>query len=423
MGRILTSLFSDNTLDLSIRKGLERLDIHTPTPVQEESIPAALAGRDLMVCAETGTGKTLAFLIPLLQVVLERAPDTRDGTLALILEPTRELAAQTAAVCKQLLKFNAANLATICGGEEFKYQQALFRKNPEIIVATPGRLLDHIRRRSTDFDSLRVVVLDEADQMLDIGLYEEVSQILRELPDSSRRWMYSATLNHGEAKALVSKALRNPLNVSLSSGDSVPDNIQHQVYHCADDFQREDQLKRVLREETYRQALVFCNTRARVESVGQRLSKTGERIGVLHGEMTREERTAVTRAYRDGHFSTLVASAVAARGLDIAEVDLVVNYDMPTSAEDYLHRAGRSARSGGQGQCISLASSRELRHKKRIEQELDIVLQDQDQEQKQRQARAPKQKQKLEQKQERVYPERQRADYGDGSQPIVKKKL
>ncbi|MEZ5525014.1 MAG: DEAD/DEAH box helicase [Pseudomonadales bacterium] len=356
------TLFSEispaNPLQERLLKALEKLGFETPTPVQAQSIPPALAGKDLLVNAETGSGKTAAFLLPLLNKLLASdAPNT--GTRALILVPTRELARQVLKQCEALASFTPLKTGLIIGRENFQIQKALFRKNPEILVATPGRLMEHLDQNTPDFNDLEVLVLDEADRMLDMGFGEDVLKIATACNPQRQTLLYSATLTGKGLKPMIDKVLREPEELLLNTARDANQAIRQQVILADDNGHKQKLLLALLLEENYDKALIFTNTRAKADSLGELLFKSEVRSGVLHGEMEQEHRNRVVERLRTGHIKALVASDVAARGLDIKGIDLVINFDMARNGDDYLHRIGRTGRAGETGLAISLISDPE----------------------------------------------------------------
>lgn len=344
-------------LDRRLRLALDGLGFTEETAVQEQVIPAALAGTDLVVSAETGSGKTLAYLIPLVQRFLAEGSSGQEGPLALVLVPTRELARQVLKHCRALLGKTPLQVYGITGGADFRYQQSLFRKNPEIIVATPGRLLEHCERNSTKLESLQTLVLDEADRMLDMGFREDVLKINDYCAPQRQVLMVSATLNHRELGSISKALLKSPQTIAVDAPRQPHSTIAHQVM-LADGQEHKDKLLLALLEKGgFNRALVFGNKR----STAIRLSGLAKyhklRCACLHGEMTTEDRREVMTRFNDGKLSVVCASDVAARGLDVKDIDLVINYDLPHSGDDYLHRTGRTGRAGASGLALSLVTS------------------------------------------------------------------
>ncbi len=352
-------MFESLKLDRRLQLGLSGLGLETPTPVQVETVPAALAGNDLKISAETGSGKTLAYLLPLAQAILSAPGDRNSGTLALVLVPTRELARQVMQHARQLLAKSPLQVQAITGGADFKYQKSLFRQNPEIIVATPGRMLEHCERGSADLSDLQTLVLDEADRMLDMGFREDVLKINRYCAPERQILMLSATLKHKGLSTITGELMHDHQTIAVGEVRQPHSSIFHQVI-LADGRDHKDRLlPALLHRGGYQRCLVFSNKRKTAERLAGLLRHQRLRCGALHGEMSTEERKQVMTQFRDGKIDVLCASDVAARGLDIPTIDLVVNYDMPHSGDDYLHRTGRTGRAGGQGLAVSLVQASE----------------------------------------------------------------
>lgn len=347
-------MFAEIPFDRSLRLGMDGLEFAEPTPVQNAVVPVALTGRDIQVTAETGSGKTLAYLIPLAQKILEREDKQSEGTLALVLVPTRELARQVLKQTRYLLTKTKLTAAGITGGADFKYQKALLRKDPEIVVATPGRWLEHCRKGSVKLDFLQTLVLDEADRMLDLGFREDVITIAQQCSNKRQTLMLSATPGHGGVKQIAHTLLENPERITLVEPRQPHSAIAHRLV-LADSVAHKDKLLAALLDRTpFRRALVFANKRTTAARLSKVLRAESVRCGALHGEMSTEERTHVMHQFHGDKIDVLCASDVAARGLDVKGVDIVVNYDIPYSGDDYLHRTGRTGRAGASGIAVSL---------------------------------------------------------------------
>ncbi len=364
-------MFSDLSLHERLLKTLAEKEFEQPTPVQLEVIPPALAGKDLLVSAETGSGKTLSFLLPMLDKFLRQsAPDT--ATRALILTPTRELARQVFKQCQQFMKSSRLQVGLIIGGETFKYQRAMLRKNPEIVIATPGRLLEHFEHGNPDFGDLEILVLDEADRMLDMGFSEEVLAIVAACNPDRQTLLFSATLKHHKLSAITENLVKNPENIILSTARDQHSSIHQQII-TADDVKHKSELTSwLLHNESFDKALVFCNKKIQADSLGAFLRYKKHRVGVLHGDMDQDQRKHVLKQLRSGTISILVASDVAARGLDGSGIDLVINFDMARNGSDHVHRIGRTGRAGAKGLAISLISTNEWNLMSSIEHYLGL---------------------------------------------------
>lgn len=364
-------MFENFSLNPLLLKTITELGFDQPTPVQIETIPRVIAGKDLLVSAETGSGKTAAFLLPILHRLLENpAPDS--GTRALILVPTRELARQIHKQLTQLGGKTRLGFGLITGGESFKYQRALFRKNPEILIATPGRLLEHLEQKTPEFDDLEVLVIDEADRMLDMGLSEDVLTITRRCNQQRQTLLFSATLSHRGLNRVTRQLLKEPETLALNRIQDAHSNITQQIILSDDYAHKKALLLWLLQQDNYDKALVFTNTRLQADSLGLFLSKQALRSGVLHGEMEQTERNLVMLTLRQGGIKILVATDVAARGLDVKGIDLVINFEMARNGHDYVHRIGRTGRAGEQGLAIALIAHHEWNLMAGIERYLEL---------------------------------------------------
>jgi superfamily II DNA/RNA helicase len=355
----IITLFADFPLDRRLHLGLEYMELSEPTAVQQAVIPVALEGRDLMISAETGSGKTLAYLIPTVQSLLANTNSRQAGTLALILVPTRELARQVLKHCRKLTAKAPVEVQGITGGADFKYQKAIFRKNPEIIVATPGRLLEHCEKHSADLSSLQVLILDEADRVLDMGFRDDVLKINQYCPMDKQVLMLSATLKQKGLGGVARELLNDPETVSIGQVRQPHSSIFHQII-LADSPQHKDKiLIALLQQGGFERALVFSNKRATARRLSGLVAYNKLRCATLHGEMSTEERKLVMSRFADGKLDIVCASDLAARGLDVKNIDLVVNYELPRKGDDYLHRTGRTGRAGASGLAVSLVDHSE----------------------------------------------------------------
>jgi ATP-dependent RNA helicase SrmB len=353
-------LFTDFNLHERLLKGLEALSFSTPTDVQTAAMPPALAGQDLYVIAQTGSGKTAAFVLPILQRLLLDESKVR-APRALILSPTRELARQILGAIQDLGRFTFLKAELITGGEDFKVQAAKMRKNPDIIVATPGRTLEHLAAGANiDLSQVQVLVLDEADRMLDMGFSDDVLKIVGACPEVRQTMLFSATKGSAGLQRVAQDALRDPAWLEVNSVKDDTPAIRQQVIAADDVPHKEALLKWLLANEVTGKTIVFTNTRVAADRLNGVLRQNNElRVYVLHGEKDQKERKAALERFSQGGSGVLVATDVAARGLDISELDLVINFDMPRSGDDYLHRVGRTGRAGAQGMAISLVAPHE----------------------------------------------------------------
>jgi len=364
--------FSGLGLSPALLDTLASLGYEEPTPIQREAIPPLLAGRDLLGQAGTGTGKTAAFALPLLELI-HRGRSVDDDTRrprALILVPTRELAMQVAeAVHKYGHSAFGTCVVPVYGGQAMQQQLRALKRGVDVVVATPGRALDHIRRRSIDLSEARYIVLDEADEMLDMGFAEDLEAILDELPEDRQTALLSATIAPRVA-SIAERHLKDPVRVKIHREKAAAGEVPR-VRQTAYVVSREHKLAalgRVLDIEDPASAIVFCRTRGEVDQLSESLAAHGYRAAALHGGLTQEQRDRVMRRFREGTVELLIATDVAARGLDIENVSHVVNYDVPMSPDAYVHRIGRTGRAGRAGAAITFAEPRERRYLRNIEQ-------------------------------------------------------
>jgi superfamily II DNA/RNA helicase len=342
-----------------LRLGLDELGFTTATPVQQAMVAAALGGADCLVSAETGSGKTLAYLVPMVQRILVRDARREPGTQGLVLVPTRELARQVLRQTRQLLVKSPLSAQALTGGADFRYQASQLRRDPEILVATPGRLLEHIGRGSVQLARLQTLVLDEADRMLDLGFRDDVLEINRHCNPHRQALLLSATLRHRGVGRIASALLADPQTICIGEPRQAHGMIRHQVI-LADGQEHKDQLLRgLLHCGEYRRVLLFANKRSTAARLARLLAQQGLRSDCLHGELSTEQRKQVVSRFAEGKVAILAASDLAARGLDIQDIDLVVNYDLPHSGDDYLHRSGRTGRAGREGESVCLVAAPE----------------------------------------------------------------
>ena len=345
---------------------LGELGYEEPTPIQRAAIPPLLAGRDLLGQAATGTGKTAAFALPLLQRL--QAAGRGRGTSALVLVPTRELAMQVAEAIHRYGRQLSVTVAPIYGGQPIGQQFRLLRRGVDVVVATPGRALDHVRRGTLDLGSVRTLVLDEGDEMLDMGFAEDLEAILAGVPRERQTALFSATIPRRIA-ALADEHLRDPERVTIAEEKTRRGELPRvrQVAYIVPRAQKLASLGRILDLEAPASALVFCRTRNEVDQLAQSLGGRGYRAEALHGGMVQKQRDRVMKAFREGNLELVLATDVAARGLDIGHLSHVVNYDVPSSPDAYVHRIGRTGRAGREGVAITLAEPREERLLRAIE--------------------------------------------------------
>ncbi|WP_024303170.1 DEAD/DEAH box helicase [Pseudogulbenkiania sp. MAI-1] len=361
--------FADLGLAPAITSALDTAGYTTPTPVQAASIPAALEGHDLLVSAQTGSGKTAAFLLPSLQKLIQRSTGTGQGPRILVLTPTRELAQQ---VEKNATEYGSQLrwLRTVClvGGSSFGYQIRAMSRPVDLMVATPGRLMDHMRSGRVDFSRLEMLILDEADRMLDMGFIEDIETIVKATPESRQTVLFSATLD-GTVGKLAQKLTRNPQRIEIAR-EETGGNIEEHLLYADDNRHKERLLDHILKEAGFDQAVIFTATKIGSEELADKLSDQGYAAACLHGDMPQNWRNRTLNDLRRGRVRILVATDVAARGIDVPTITHVVNYDLPKQAEDYVHRIGRTGRAGRDGVAITLAESKEFHKVRRIEQYL-----------------------------------------------------
>src|SRR5689334_2194712 len=327
-----------------------------PTPIQEKAIPIVLMGRDVLGCAQTGTGKTASFVLPMIDILAGSRGKMRMPR-SLILEPTRELAAQVAENFDMYGKYNKLSMALLIGGVSFEDQERALEKGVDVLIATPGRLLDHFERGKVLLNDVKVLVIDEADRMLDMGFIPDVERIVGLLPPLRQTLFFSATMPP-EIKRLADRFLSNPKEVTVSPPASAGTNIVQGLAVVPEEDKREA-LRRLIREQDIKNAIVFCNRKKDVAILQGSLKKHGFNAGALHGDMSQPARMETLEKFKQGEIQILVASDVAARGLDIVAMSHVFNFDVPYSPEDYVHRIGRTGRAGLTGHSFTLASPSE----------------------------------------------------------------
>ena len=332
-----------------------------PTPIQLRAIPLFLAGHDVIGSAQTGTGKTAAFALPIITRLGKHEPFPR----VLILEPTRELAAQVDTAFRDFARFTPLRVGVIFGGVGYGKQNDALRDGVEILVATPGRLLDHIQRGTCRLDRIEFLVLDEADRMLDMGFLPDVRRIIDRIPRQRHTSLFSATIPP-EIDSLIQWAMRQPQLVEIGARRSPAATVKHVVYPVSED-QKPDLLRALLDQVNYDSVIVFCRTKSRADRIGTLLKRNNHAVAILHSNRTQREREEALRGFRDGRYEVLVATDIAARGLDILAVSHVVNYDVPQHAEDYVHRIGRTGRAEAAGDAFTLMVAEDVRHMAAIE--------------------------------------------------------
>jgi ATP-dependent RNA helicase RhlE len=359
----LTIPFSSVGLAEPILRAVAEKGYTTMSPIQAQAIPHVLAGRDVMGAAQTGTGKTAAFVLPLLQRMLKHESASlspaRHPVRALVLTPTRELADQIQQNVKQYAKYTQLRSAVVFGGIDIKPQMAELRRGVEILTATPGRLLDHIEAKTAVLNQVEYVVLDEADRMLDIGFLPDLQRILNYLPKQRTTLLFSATFSP-EIKRLSASYLQNPVLVETARPNETAANVEQLFFSVHEDDKRRV-LRQLVRERGITQAFVFCNSKLGCARLARSLERDGLRTTALHGDKSQDERLKALEAFKKGEVDLLVATDVAARGLDIKDVPAVFNFDIPFNAEDYVHRIGRTGRAGASGLSFSFVDGDDKR--------------------------------------------------------------
>ena len=350
--------FSSLGLSPALLRALERQGYENPTPVQAKAIPLVLAGHDLLAGAQTGTGKTAAFSLPLLERMFPNGQrDGRPGRpRALILTPTRELAAQVAESLRTYGREVGVRASLIFGGVGMQPQVESLRRGVDVVIATPGRLIDHMQHRTIDLSGIETLILDEADRMLDMGFLPAIKRILVALPRERQTLLFSATFSN-EIKSLASQFQRNPIEIQIAKANSIVATVTHRV-HPVEGEARRDLLVELLQKDAC-QTLVFGRTKHGADKLTKQLNQEGIQAAAIHGNKSQSQRTKALADFKSGRISVLVATDIAARGLDISGLPRVINYELPMVAEDYIHRIGRTGRAGVEGVAISLVSHAE----------------------------------------------------------------
>ena len=353
--------FQDLNLSDSLCELLRQHGIEEPTSVQEQAIPAVRSGKDLMVQSRTGTGKTLAFLLPVMEKIKRGVPTAQ----ALIVVPTRELAIQISKVASAVGQTADVTSLVIYGGQDIERQKEKLRRHPQLIIGTPGRLLDHVRRRTIDISQVNRVVLDEADEMMKLGFLEDVELLLRHTAADRQLLLFSATIPE-RVRGLAHAYMRQPQHIAVEAEHVTLEAIRQVIIDTTEETKL-DRLCEIINQEQPYLAMVFCHTRKRVGMVAMALAQRGYLADELHGELTQVQRTLVLKRFRKAELQILVATDIAARGLDIEGVTHVINFDIPHRTEDYIHRIGRTGRAGEKGTAITFVNARQYEILRRIE--------------------------------------------------------
>ncbi|QQX79073.1 DEAD/DEAH box helicase [Shewanella sp. KX20019] len=344
----------------------------TPTPIQAKSIPVILSGRNLMAAAQTGTGKTASFVLPILQLLSQSETQRKKRIRALILTPTRELAVQVEANIAQYGKHLDLTSMAMYGGVDAEPQRQRLLDGVDILVATPGRLLDMYTQRAIHFDELEILVLDEADRMLDMGFIEDIDKIMDKLPTDRQSLLFSATLSH-QVKALAKTTVDRPVEISVITNTDSKPKIE-QWLTTVDKDKKSALLSHLIKENAWQQALIFIETKQGAAKLVSQLEKRDIAAECIHGGRSQEVREKILADFKSGKIGLLIATGVAARGLDIDELPLVINYDLPYPADDYIHRIGRTGRAGANGEAVSLVSKDDFKNLCMIESRLGQLI-------------------------------------------------
>ena len=348
--------FSNFGLSPQILEGIKAMGYVEPTPIQLRAIPLLMQGRDVIGSAQTGTGKTAAFALP----ILSKLGEPMNKPRCLVLEPTRELAAQVETAIHDFSRFTHLRTAVLYGGVGYGRQLDGLKRGVDVVIATPGRLLDHMGRHTVRLDDIRFLVLDEADRMLDMGFLPDVKRILQKCPRERQTALFSATVPP-EIETLIQWAMKDPETVEIGARRSPAETVDHVIYPVAES-QKTDLLLQLLERVNYESVIVFCRTKHRADQIAHLLKRNQHAVAVLHSNRTQREREDALRGFRQGKYEVLVATDIASRGLDIADVSHVVNYDVPQHPEDYIHRIGRTGRAEQTGDAFTLMVAADATH-------------------------------------------------------------
>ena len=357
--------FADFGLSELILKALREKEYTRATPIQIKAIPLVSQGKDIIATAQTGTGKTASFLLPILQLLIKIEKTKPNQARALVLAPTRELAIQIGEHARQYSKFTSLRINVVYGGVKINPQMMGLRKGADILIATPGRLLDLISKNAVKFTALKVLVLDEADRMLDLGFLDQIQKILSLLPNTRQNLMFSATFSK-EILSLSKRFLNNPMQISISSKNTVADLVKHWVF-SVDKKQKPELLSTLILYQKLNQVLVFTNTKKNTELLSSFLNKKGLNSSTLHGDKNQSIRAKHLSEFKKRTIRILISTDIAARGIDVSGLQCVINFELPKIAENYIHRIGRTGRAGVYGKAISLVSADEFENLQKIE--------------------------------------------------------
>jgi ATP-dependent RNA helicase RhlE len=353
--------FAKLGLSEAVGQAVTEMGYVDPTPIQAQAIPIILAGRDVIGSAQTGTGKTAAFALP----IISKLGTHQQGPRALVLEPTRELASQVDVAIKDFAKFTDLKCGVVYGGVGYGLQLQGLKQGLDILVATPGRLLDHLERGTVRLDRVQYLVLDEADRMLDMGFLPDVRRIVQRCPRKRHTSLFSATIPP-QIDSLIKWAMHDPLTIEIGARRAPAELVKHVIYPVAHD-QKTDLLRQLLEEVHYESVIVFCRTKYGADKIARLLKKNEHSVAVIHSNRSQREREDALKGFRNGQYEVLVATDIAARGLDIEDVSHVINFDVPQHAQDYVHRIGRTGRAQATGDAFTLMTAEDSQHVMNIE--------------------------------------------------------
>jgi len=364
--------FEKFNLHEEVLNGLRDMGFEKPTPIQESCIPLIMEGRDVLASAQTGTGKTAAFAIPVLEKLSEKKKEKKEGIRALIITPTRELAGQVDEAFFAIGYHTGLSTAKVYGGDDWGRQEKALNRGTNIIVATPGRLLDHIKIHDIDFSNLDFLILDEADRMLDMGFIPDITQIVSKLPKKRQTLLFSATLPQ-KIIQLARKMMNNPERVNMAPDNRAAEGVTQGMYYV----EERDKLPLVLNlyeNEKWPSAIIFMSTKRAVDKLSRELKKKGASVTSIHGDRSQAEREAALESFRKGEYRVIVATDVMARGIDVEGISHIINFSVPHDVEDYVHRIGRTARAEATGDAITLVSGQDRRYMENIIREMDSEI-------------------------------------------------
>lgn len=364
----MTTNFKELGIDEEIEKGLKKNGITSPTPIQSQSIPFLLKGRDLIAQAQTGTGKTLAFLLP----ILEKIDTNNKDVQALIITPTRELAIQITAEAKKLSKIKNINTLSVYGGQDVDAQIRKLNNGVHLVVGTPGRIIDHLRRETINFGKLDMLVLDEADQMLHMGFLVDIETIIRQTPKRRQTMLFSATMRQ-DIKQLAGKYLRDPQNIVIESKNVTLDSVEQIIVETTDRGKQEALFKSLDKYNPFL-AIIFCRTKRRVKALNDALQMAGYNSDETHGDLSQAKRERVMKNFKSAKLQYLVATDIASRGIDVEGVTHIFNYDIPETPDSYIHRIGRTARAGKSGVAVTFVTPKNIEELNAIERKIKMDI-------------------------------------------------